>query len=113
YPYISTLDDDFDRFRTGTSYGFGWGKPREQVANGGPQVRIIRGGEGGDMLGAMGSLSSGANKRYRLEFYTQAFNTLNHGNPTGFSGVLSSPFYGKAISALPGRRIETGLRFSF
>ena len=41
------------------------------------------------MLGAMGSLSSGANKRYRLEFYTQAFNALNHANPTGFSGVLS------------------------
>ncbi len=94
-------------------YGFGWGKPREAGGSGGPQMRVIRAGEGGDMLGAMGGLGAGANDRYRMEIYTQAFNALNHANPTGFSGVLSSPFYGKAISSLPGRRIETGMRFSF
>lgn len=92
-------------------YGFGWGKPRE--AAGGPQVRMIRGGDGGEMLGAMGGLGSGTSHRYRMEFYMQAFNALNHANPTGFSGVLSSPFSGRAISSMPGRRIETGIRLSF
>ena len=76
-------------------------------------MRMIRGGDGADILGSVSGLGSGLNNRYRMEFYVQAFNALNHGNPTGFSGVRSSPFFGQAISALPGRRIETGLRFSF
>ena len=53
------------------------------------------------------------NKRFRLDLYAQAFNVLNHTNLTNFNGVLSSPFYGRATAALPGRRVETGLRFSF
>jgi hypothetical protein len=93
-------------------YGFGWGKPREASSGGGPQVRVIR-GDGGDILGGVGSLGAGGNKRYRMEFYAQAFNVLNHANVTGFSGVMSSPFFGQPISALPGRRMETGIRFNF
>ena len=31
----------------------------------------------------------------------------------GFSGVQTSPFFGQPTAAIPGRRIETGMRFSF
>ena len=65
------------------------------------------------MLGSVSGLGSGLNHRYRMEFFVQAFNAFNNANPSGFSGVMSSPFFGKAISALPGRRIETGVRFNF
>ena len=40
-------------------------------------------------------------------------NLFNNVNPIGFSGVQSSPFFGQPTAALPGRRMETGLRFSF
>jgi len=60
------------------------------------------------------SLMPGSNsKRFRTEFFIQASNILNHANQVGFSGVQTSPFFGQATAALPGRRIETGTRFSF
>ncbi len=98
---------------TRLSWAFGFGKPKEQAGGGSPQVRIVRGGDDG-MLGAMPSAGmSLANKRFRTEFYVQASNVLNHTNRTNFIGVQTSPFFGQAIAALPGRRMETGMRFSF
>lgn len=98
---------------TRLSWAFGFGKVKEQ--GGGPmQVRVIRASGDGDMLGAMpGAGMSLANKRYRTEFYVQASNAINHTNLTNFIGVQTSPFFGHAIAALPGRRMETGMRFSF
>ena len=55
----------------------------------------------------------GATKKYRLEFYAQAFNLLNHANLGIFSGVQTSPFFGQATSAQSPRRMELGLRFNF
>jgi hypothetical protein len=65
------------------------------------------------MLGAMGSMPAMDDKRFRTQFFIQATNLFNHMNPIGFSGVLTSPLFGRPIAALPGRRIETGMRFSF
>ena len=77
-------------------------------------IRVIRGGgDTGDMLGGMGSVPGGQQKRFRTEFFLQATNVLNHANLVGFSGVQPSPFFGRATTALPGRRLETGMRFSF
>ncbi len=95
------------------SWGFGFGKPPEAQGAGGPQVRIIRGSDAGDLLGSIGSLPGARNTRFRTEFYVQATNVLNNVNPIGFSGVRTSPFFGMPIAAMPGRRIETGMRFSF
>jgi hypothetical protein len=102
------------RWDLGTRLGwtFGFGKPKESAGGAGPQVRVIRGGGDSDMLGSMPSMSA-ANKRWRGELYLQAYNIFNHANKTGFSGVQTSPFFGQATSALAGRRIETGMRFSF
>jgi len=99
---------------TRLSWGFGFGKAPENAGGGGPQVRVIRaGGDAGDMLGGMPSLPGSEQKRYRAEFFIQATNLLNRANPVGFSGVQTSPFFGQPTAALPGRRLETGLRFSF
>jgi Carboxypeptidase regulatory-like domain/TonB dependent receptor len=90
-----------------------WGKDfgPEQQQTGGPQIRMVRIG-GGDGA-APPSIGMGATKKYRLEFYAQAFNLLNHANLGAFSGVQTSPFFGQATSAQSPRRIELGMRFNF
>jgi len=91
-----------------------WGRdfgPEQQQSAGGPQIRMVRIG-GGDGA-APPSLPNAATKKYRLEFYAQAFNLLNHANLGAFSGVETSPFFGHATSAQPPRRMELGLRFNF
>lgn len=94
-------------------YGFGFGKRPEAAMAGGGTPRIVRIGGGGDeSVPGMPSMSL-ASKRYRMEFYTQVFNVFNHTNPTNFAGVQTSPFFGLATAALPGRRMEFGTRFSF
>jgi hypothetical protein len=93
------------------SWGLGFGKQKEAGAQGG-SPRIVRiGGNDGDVP-ALPSMS-GANKRYRWEFYSQFSNVFNHTNRINFAGVQTSPFFGQATAALPGRRIEVGTRFSF
>jgi hypothetical protein len=97
------------------SWSFSFGKKADNQGVGGPQVRVIRGGgDSGEMLGAVGSMPSGPDdKRFRTQFFIQATNLLNHMNPIGFSGVLTSPIFGRPTAAAPGRRIETGMRFVF
>lgn len=68
---------------------------------------------GGSDGAAPPSISAGATKKYRLEFYAQAFNLLNHANLGVFCGVQTSPFFGRATSAQPPRRMEVGMRFNF
>lgn len=99
---------------TRLSYSFAFGKPPETQGAGGPQVRVIRGGsDSGDMLGMMSGMPGQEAKRFRTEFFIQATNLFNNANPIGFSGVQTSPFFGQPIAAMPGRRLETGMRFSF
>jgi hypothetical protein len=42
-----------------------------------------------------------------------AFNVTNRVNYTAYIGNLSSPFFGRAISAQPPRRLQVSLRFEF
>ena len=42
-----------------------------------------------------------------------AFNVLNHVNYTSYIGNLSSPFFGRAVSAQPPRRLQLSARFAF
>jgi hypothetical protein len=92
------------------SWGFNFGGERK--GDSAPQqvmVRVGPGAEGGGLF----TPPSLSNQKYRMEFYAQAFNLFNHANLVNFTGVQTSPFFGHATSALPGRRIETGVRFSF
>jgi carboxypeptidase family protein len=86
---------------------------RAPSTGGGPQVRIVRAGPDTDVLGQVGGGMPNPNKRYSVEVYAQAFNVLNRVNATTFSGVETSPFFGRAIAAAPPRRIEVGARFGF
>ena len=93
------------------SWAFGWGKPKTSGVSHARAV-VIRGRDDGDMLGSM-PIAGVAGKRWRTEIYLQAYNILNHTNLINFTGVETSPFFGHATAALPARRIESGLRFSF
>jgi hypothetical protein len=42
-----------------------------------------------------------------------SFNVLNHQNDTNFIGVITSPFFGRAVAALPPRRTQFNLEYKF
>jgi hypothetical protein len=42
-----------------------------------------------------------------------AFNAINHRNDTAYIGTLGSPFFGRAVSALPARRMQLNLQVNF
>jgi Carboxypeptidase regulatory-like domain len=94
------------------SYTFGFGKRPAADGAGGPQMIMIRAGGAAEM--PMGGFSGGAEgKRWRIELYLAGTNILNHTNLTGYSGVMTSPFFGEPTSAGPARKLELGMRFGF
>ncbi len=98
------------------SYAFGFGnRPAGGGMAGGPTVIVQRVGAvggGGDMLNAIGG-GGAEDKRVRFELYASAQNLLNHVNPIGYSGVMTSPFFGEPTAAMPARRIDMGMRIGF
>ena len=48
-----------------------------------------------------------------LEVRADAFNAFNRVNATNYIGVLGSPLFGRANSALPARQIQISMKFSF
>lgn len=49
----------------------------------------------------------------KLTFTVSAENLTNHANPTGFSGVMLSPYFQKATAVSSVRRVTLGSNFSF
>jgi hypothetical protein len=99
------------------SYAFGFGeRPQTAGPAGGPIMIVQRVGGGaggaGDLLGAMGG-GGAENKRVRIELFVSASNLLNHVNPTGYSGVMTSPFFLQPTAAMAGRKIDLGMRVGF
>jgi hypothetical protein len=95
------------------SWAFGFGQ-RKGSGPGGTPVIMIRtiGGPGGDA--PMGGFSGGSeDKRWRMELYLAGTNLFNHVNPMGYTGVLTSPFFGEPTSAGAPRKLELGMRFGF
>jgi hypothetical protein len=84
---------------------FAIGGPR--TAAGGQQLG--QGGFGGPGRGQGGP----GNSRYSVELFAQAQNVLNHVTHTGYTGNLSSRFFGTATSVGAPRDVNVGLRFSF
>jgi hypothetical protein len=60
-----------------------------------------------------GAVPPRANPWLRVELYVQAQNALNLVNPQSYSGVLTSPFFGRPTSAAAARRITLGFRLSY
>jgi hypothetical protein len=42
-----------------------------------------------------------------------SFNVLNHVNDTTYIGIITSPFFGQAVAALPPRRMQLDVQFKF
>jgi hypothetical protein len=58
-----------------------------------------------------GNRPNNPNPVFRFEIYARATNALNLVNPQSFSGVLTSPFFGRSTSASGARRVVLGTRF--
>ncbi|MGA9773419.1 MAG: hypothetical protein WBV94_30590, partial [Blastocatellia bacterium] len=71
------------------------------------------GGGGGFGGGGFGGFGGDTRHKYNITIGVNAQNLLNHANPAGFSGVLTSPFFGIANRTLNSRRIEASIRFGF
>ena len=69
-----------------------------------------RGGGGGGFGGPM----SGGDRAVRLEVYLQTFNVFNQTNYISYGSVISNlQSFGIPTAAMPGRRIEVGMRIGF
>ena len=92
------------------SYAIGFGQAPQASGPGGATV-VMMGGGGGGMTGGFGGGAEGS--RYRLEFYASAQNLTDHRNYIGYSGVVTSPFFGQPTNVLNPRKVELGVRFGF
>ncbi len=96
------------------TYAFGF-RERTQAATGaGGQMVVVRMGGGGaaDLLGGMPG-GGADNKRVRFELFVAAANIFNTVNPIGFSGVMTSPFFGQPTAAAAARKIDLGMKIGF
>jgi hypothetical protein len=72
------------------------------------------GGGGGGGFGGGGFGGPGGNNgRVNLELFAQVSNLTNTVNYRSYSGVLTSRFFGQALSSAEPRRIELGMRVGF
>ena len=60
-----------------------------------------------------GGPSGSTDDRYQVEFYLSAQNVTDRRNYIGYSGVLTSPFFGQPTNVMNPRKVELGLRFGF
>ena len=51
--------------------------------------------------------------RYRMQFFIQAQNLTNQSNYLGYSGTLSSPFFGRPTTVREMRKIDAGINLNF
>ena len=91
--------------------GFGGGRGGR---GGGPAGGSFGGGgRGGIGGGQRGGGRGGPQTGPTATFYVNVQNALNHRNFNNPSGVLTSPFFGQAITAQAPRMIELGVRLNF
>lgn len=100
------------------SYAFGFGQRQPSGGAGGPHggvpVMIVQriGGPGGNEIS--GAFGGGAEeKRIRFELFVSGSNIFNAVNRIGYSGVMTSPFFGQPTAAMPGRRVDVGMKVGF
>jgi hypothetical protein len=95
------------------TYAFGFGE--RPPANGPPvgqMVMLRMGGGAGDLLGGLGG-GGAENKRVRIELFVSAANVFNTVNAMGYSGVMTSRFFGLPTMAAPARKLDVGMRIGF
>ena len=62
---------------------------------------------------AQGPGGGAAAQRYKLSLYASVNNLTNHANLTGFSGVMSSPFFMDPTGVQNPRKVDMGMNISF
>jgi hypothetical protein len=58
-------------------------------------------------------LSKSHKEARTLTVALNSFNVLNHPNDVTYVGIVTSPFFGQAVAALPPRRMQLDLQFKF
>ena len=74
-------------------------------------VQRVGGSSSGDIGGMFGG--GAEDKRIRFELFVSGSNLLNTVNRVGYSGVMTSPFFAQPTAAMPGRRVDLGVRVGF
>jgi hypothetical protein len=91
-------------------YGIAFGQAAPQAGPGGLGV-LVQGGPGGAAPTVTTFQAPPA--RYRLLFMLSAQNLLNRSNYGGYSGTLTSAFFGQATLVTNPRKIDFGISFQF
>jgi len=89
------------------NYAFMFGKRKVQL----PPGIMIMGGPGGGFN--VTQMQIDPLPRFRLNLFVNAQNLTNHRNYSGFSGTMTSPFFGRATNVQGMRKIDVGMGFSF
>ncbi|HET7695050.1 MAG TPA: TonB-dependent receptor [Vicinamibacterales bacterium] len=85
-------------------YQFAFGRSAPQP----PGVGVFGGGNSAQVR----TFDVGA-ARYRLGIFMNMFNLLNRANYLGYSGTMTSPFFGRATTVRDMRKIDFGLNLQF
>jgi hypothetical protein len=88
------------------NYSFQFGKRGGALP---PGIRII------NLNGApqVDTVAISGQPRFRVGFYVQAQNLTNHSNYGGYSGVMTSPFFGQPTLVFNPRKVDIGMQFQF
>jgi hypothetical protein len=89
------------------AYVFSFGR---NISNLPPGIAVIGGGAGG--APTVQTVNQPAS-RYRLQLFMQAQNITNHANYTGYSGTMTSPFFGQPTNVQGTRKIDVGVQLTF
>jgi hypothetical protein len=90
---------------TQIGYSFAFGKVATPLP---PGIGVFGGGASATVRTVEQS-----NARYRLNIFLQVQNLTNRANYQGFSGVLTSPFFARATTVSPMRKVDVGMGLSF
>ena len=88
-------------------YVFSFGR---SVSNLPPGIAVIGGGAGG--APTVQTVNQPPN-RYRLQLFVQSTNITNHANYVGYSGTMTSPFFGQPTNVLGTRKFDIGMSLTF
>ncbi len=88
------------------SYSFQFGKRGGALP---PGIRII------NLNGApqVDTVALNGQPRFRVGFYVNAQNLTNHANYGGYSGTMTSPFFGQPTLVFNPRKVDVGMQFQF
>ena len=89
------------------AYAFAFGR---NISNLPPGIAVIGGGAGG--APTVQTVNQPAS-RYRLQLFMQAQNITNHANYSGYSGTMTSQFFGQPTNVMGTRKIDIGMSLTF